>query len=90
MKNGPEDINRAIQKGVDLDGTQISSSKLDLYNKIKELESKRERYRATDCMRTRIVRSAHNYFSLNEINVELENAGWHLVTEKERKFFFEK
>jgi len=90
MKNGPEDINRAIEKGVDLDGTPISKSKLDLYNKIKELESKRERHRATDCMRTRIVRSAHNYFSIDDLNIELEKADWHLITEKERKFFFEK
>ena len=87
MKNGPEAVNRAIEKGIELDGSKISETKLKLYNKIKELESKRERYKAADCMRTRIVRSAHNYFTLEEINKELEKAGWNSISEKEKKFF---
>ena len=90
MKNGPQAIDNAIKVGIELDGTQIPQIKLDLYKKIQELESKRERLRASDCMRTRIVRSAHYYLSLEELNKELEKAGWKRVTDKEKRFFFEK
>lgn len=90
MKNGPEAVNRAIEKGIELDGSKISEIKLKLYNKVKDLESKRERHKAADCMRSRIVRSAHNFFTLEEINNELEKAGWNIISEKEKKFFFEK
>ena len=87
MKNGPEAVNRAIEKGIELDGSKISETKLKLYNKIKELESKRERYKAADCMRTRIVRSAHNYFTLEEINKELEKAVGIVFLKKKRNSF---
>ena len=90
MKNGPEAIDKAIEEGIELDGSKISEEKLKLYMKVKDLESKRERHRASDCMRTRIVRSANNYFSLNELNRELKNAGWNTLSEKEEKFFFNK
>ena len=90
MKNGPQAIDNAIKAGIELDGTKIPQIKLDLYKKIQELESNRERSRASDCMRTRIVRSANHYFSLEELNRELEKAGWGKVTDKEKRFFFEK
>jgi len=90
MKNGPEAVDNAIDLGIELDGTKIPQIKLDLYKKIQELESKRERSKASDCMRTRIVRSAHYYYSLEELNQELEKAGWERITEKEKKYFYEK
>ncbi len=90
MKNGPQAIDDAIKLGIELDGTQIPQVKLNLYKKIQDLESKRERSKASDCMRTRIIRSAHFYFSFDELNQELEKAGWEKITEKEKKFFFEK
>ena len=43
MKNGPEAVNRAIEKGIELDGSKISEIKLKLYTKVKDLESQRER-----------------------------------------------
>ena len=90
MKNGPEAIDEAINKGIELDGSKIPEEKLNLYKKVKYLESQRERHRAADCMRTRIVRSANNYFTLEELNRELKNAGWKTLNEKEEKFFFNK
>ena len=90
MASGADSVNQAIEKGIDLDGSPISQKMLDLYKKVQDLEATRKRHKATDCMRTRIVRSAHNYFSKEEMDELLEEAGWNLLSQKEIDFFFQK
>ncbi len=90
MAGGPDSINKAIEKGIDLDGSPISKKMLDLYKKVQDLEATRKRHKATDCMRTRIVRSAHNYFPKDKLDELLKEAGWDLLSQKEIDFFFSK
>ena len=50
MAGGPDSINKAIEKGIDLDGSPISKKMLDLYKKVQDLEAPRKSHKATDCM----------------------------------------
>ena len=87
-KSGIKVIDDAIAKGIDLDGTTIPSKMLNLYRKIMEAESLRQRSGVKKSMRNRCVKTGSKHFTKVELNLLLIEAGWDGLTEKEINFFY--
>ena len=49
---GADAVDLAIAKGIDLDGSPIPADKLELYNKVMDLEAGRQRSGVTNTMRS--------------------------------------
>ena len=88
-KVGLKAVDEAIALGIDLDGTQIPSKMLSLYNEIMLMENKRIRSGVKKSMRNRCVKTGSKHFDRETLNKMLLEAGWEGLKEKEIVFFYE-
>ena len=86
--SGPDAIDRAIEAGFDLDGSEIPIEMLSLYKDVMGKEGARKRSGVKKSMRNRIVRSGAKHYDQNILNQRLIDAGWEGLTAKEIEFFF--
>ena len=86
--SGPDSIDKAIEAGLDLDGSQIPSEMLNLYREVMDKEGARKRSGVKKSMRNRIVRSGAKHFNQEILNQKLVDAGWEGLKPKEVEFFF--
>ncbi len=86
--SGPDAIDKAIEAGLDLDGSPIPLAMLDLYREVMDKEGARKRSGVKKSMRNRIVRSGAKHFDQETLDQDLKNAGWQGLTKKEIEFFF--
>ena len=86
--SGPDAIDKAIEAGLDLDGSSIPIDMLNLYREVMEKEGARKRSGVKKSMRNRIVRSGAKHFDQNMLNQRLIDAGWEGLKQKEVDFFF--
>ena len=85
---GPDSIDKAIQAGIDLDGSTIPSKMLTLYREVMDKENARKRSGVRKSMRNRIVKTGAKHFDQEILNSRLIDAGWDGLTTKEIKFFY--
>ncbi len=81
-------VEKAINQGIDLDGSPIPKKMLDLYNQIMDKESKRERSGVKKSMRNRCVKTGSKHYDKETLNKLLINAGWEGLKDKEISFFY--
>ena len=86
--SGPDAIDKAIEAGLDLDGSPIPLEMLNLYREVMDKEGARKRSGVKKSMRNRIVRSGAKHFSQATLNKRLIDAGWDGLKVKEIEFFF--
>ena len=86
--SGPDAIDKAIEAGRDLDGSQIPLEMLNLYQEVMDKEGARKRSGVKKSMRNRIVRSGAKHFDQDTLNKRLVEAGWEGLKKKEIEFFF--
>ena len=86
--SGPDAIDKAIEAGLDLDGSPIPAEMLSLYKEVMEKEGSRRRSWVKKSMRNRIVRSGAKHFDQGTLNDRLIEAGWEGLKRKEIDFFF--
>ena len=86
--SGPEAIDKAIQAGLDLDGSPIPSEMLILYREVMDKENSRKRSGVKKSMRNRIVKTGAKHFDQSTLNARLIKAGWDGLRPKEIDFFF--
>ena len=86
--SGPDAIDKAIEAGLDLDGSSIPVEMIKLYQEVMEKEGARKRSGVKKSMRNRIVRSGAKHFSQEILNRRLIDAGWEGLNDKEVEFFF--
>ena len=86
--SGPEAIDKAIQAGLDLDGTPIPSEMLTLYKEVMDKENARKRSGVKKSMRNRIVKTGAKHFDQHTLNSRLIKAGWDGLKTKEIDFFY--
>ena len=86
--SGPYAIDKAIESGLDLDGTPIPLEMLNLYREVMDKEAARKRSGVKKSMRNRIVRSGAKHFDQETLNKRLVEAGWEGLKPKEVEFFF--
>ncbi len=86
--SGPNAIDKAIDAGLDLDGSPIPLEMLNLYREVMGKERARQRSGVKKSMRNRIVRSGAKHFEQDLLNERLIKAGWSGLTPKEVEFFF--
>ena len=87
--SGPDAIDKAIEVGLDLDGTPIPVDMLLLNKEVMRKEGARKRSGVKKSMRNRIVRSGAMNFDQDTLNKRLVEAGWEGLKQKEIQFFFE-
>ncbi len=86
--SGPNAIDKAIETGLDLDGSPIPLGMLNLYKEVMEKEGARKRSGVKKSMRNRIIRSGAKHFDQETLNKRLVQAGWDGLNPKEVDFFF--
>ena len=86
--SGPDVIDKAIQAGLDLDGTAIPSEMLALYTEVMDKENARKRSGVMKSMRNRIVKTGSKHFDKDTLNSRLIKAGWDGLKTKEIDFFY--
>ena len=86
--SGPDAIDKAIQAGLDLDGTPIPSEMLTLYADVMDKENARKRSGVKKSMRNRIVKTGSKHFDRDTLNSLLIKAGWEGLKTKEIDFFY--
>ena len=86
--SGPNAIDKAIQAGLDLDGTPIPSEMLELYREVMDIENSRQRSGVKKSMRNRIVKTGAKHFDKETLNTRLIKAGWDGLKNKEIDFFY--
>ncbi len=86
--SGPDSIDKAIQAGLDLDGSPIPSEMLALYREVMDKENARKRSGVKKSMRNRIVKTGSKHFDQDTLNKRLINAGWEGLKAKEIDFFY--
>ena len=86
--SGPDAIDKAIEVGIDLDGTPIPVKMLNLYREVMNKEGVRKRSGVKKSMRNRIVRTGAKHFDQGMLNQRLIDAGWEGLKEKEVEFFY--
>ena len=86
--SGPDAIDKAIQAGLDLDGTPIPSEMLNLYREVMDKENARKRSGVKKSMRNRIVKTGAKHFDQDTLDSRLINAGWEGLKAKEIDFFY--
>ena len=74
--SGPDSIDKAIEGGLDLDGSPIPLEMLNLYREVMDKEGARKRSGVKKSMRNRIVRSGAKQFDKDTINQRLIDDGW--------------
>ena len=86
--SGPDAIDKAIQAGLDLDGTPIPQQMLTLYREVMDKENARIRSGVKKSMRNRIVKTGAKHFDQDTLNSRLVKAGWDGLKTKEIDFFY--
>jgi hypothetical protein len=86
--SGPDAIDKAIDAGVDLDGSPLPDAMLTLYREVMTLEGQRKRSGVRKSMRNRVVRTGAKHFDQDTLNKRLLEAGWEGLKAKEIAFFF--
>tara|TARA_Y100001968_G_scaffold161662_1_gene147858 strand:- start:433 stop:705 length:273 start_codon:yes stop_codon:yes gene_type:complete len=86
--SGPNAIDKAIQAGLDLDGSPIPSGMLILYKEVMDKENSRKRSGVKKSMRNRIVKTGSKHFDQDTLNSRLIKAGWDGLKPKEVAFFY--
>ena len=86
--SGPDAIDRAIDAGIDLDGTALPQAMLSLYREVMEKEGQRKRSGVRKSMRNRVVRTGAKHFDQETLNQRLIEAGWDGLRDKEISFFY--
>ena len=86
--SGPDAVDKAIQAGLDLDGSPIPEEMLSFYNEVMEKENSRKRSGVKKSMRNRIVRTGAKHFDQETLNKRLVESGWEGLKKKEIEFFF--
>ena len=86
--SGPNAIDKAIQAGIDLDGSTIPSEMLVLYKEVMDKENARKRSGVKKSMRNRIVKTGAKHFDQDTLNARLIKAGWEGLKQKEIDFFY--
>ena len=86
--SGPDAIDKAIQAGIDLDGTPIPSEMLNLYKEVMDKENARKRSGVKKSMRNRIVKTGAKHFDQGTLNLRLIKVGWDGLKPKENDFFY--
>jgi len=87
---GADAVDAAIAQGIDLDGTPIPATKLELYNQVMALEAGRQRSGVTNSMRSRIVRIGAKHIPQAELNQKLIDADFVPLKDKEIAFYYNK
>ena len=87
-KIGMQAVDEAIKNGIDLDGTPIPPKMIELYNKIMNIENKRERSGVKKSMRNRCVKTGSKHFDKDTLDQLLIDSGWEGLKEKEILFFY--
>ncbi len=87
-QTGAEAVDRAIEQGIDLDGSPIPPAKIDLYTRVMALEANRQRSGVQNTMRSRIVRIGAKHIPQDELNQMLLDANFPPLTEKEIAFYY--
>ncbi|NEP59277.1 MAG: DUF4090 family protein [Symploca sp. SIO2G7] len=87
---GADAVDAAIAQGIDLDGTPIPATKLELYNQVMALEAGRQRSGVTNSMRSRIVRIGAKHIPQAELNQKLIDADFVPLKDKEIAFYYSK
>ena len=85
---GADAVDRAIAKGIDLDGSSIPQAKLELYHQVMGLEANRKRSGVSNTMRSRIVRIGAKHIPQTELDQMLIKADFAPLKEKEIAFFY--
>ena len=85
---GPEAVDKAIQLGLDLDGSPIPPAMLALYREVMDKENARKRSGVKKSMRNRIVKTGAKHFDQDTLNSRLIKAGWDGLKTKEIDFFY--
>ena len=86
--SGPDAIDKAIETGLDLDGSRIPSEMLILYREVMDKENSRKRSGVKKSMRNRIVKTGSKHFNQETLNSRLIKAGWDGLRTKEIDFFY--
>ena len=86
--SGPNAIDKAIQAGLDLDGTPIPLEMLTLYREVMDKENARKRSGVKKSMRNRIVKTGAKHYDKDTLNSRLIKAGWDGLKTKEIEFFY--
>ena len=86
--SGPDAIDKAIEAGLDLDGSPIPAEMLTLYEEVMEKENSRKRSGVKKSMRNRIVKTGSKHFDQVTLNSRLIKAGWDGLRPKEIEFFY--
>ena len=86
--SGPDAIDKAIDAGIDLDGSPLPEAMLTLYREVMDKESQRKRSGVRKSMRNRVVRTGAKHFDQSTLNQRLVDAGWEGLKEKEISFFY--
>tara|TARA_Y100001968_G_C19053272_1_gene570183 strand:- start:100 stop:384 length:285 start_codon:yes stop_codon:yes gene_type:complete len=86
--SGPDAIDKAIEVGLDLDGSPIPLEMLNLYKEVMNKEGARKRSGVKKSMRNRIVRTGAKHFDKETLNKRLVDAGWDGLKKKEVDFFY--
>lgn len=85
---GADAIDRAIEEGIDFDGSPIPTAKLDLYQRVMGFEAGRQRSGVSNTMRSRIVRIGAKHIPQDELNQMLLDAEFAPLKEKEIAFYY--
>ena len=86
--SGPDAIDKAIEAGLDLDGSSIPSEMMSLYREVMEKENARKRSGVKKSMRNRIIKTGAKHFDEETLNSRLIKAGWDGLKPKEIDFFY--
>ncbi len=86
--SGPDAIDKAIEAGLDLDGSPIPTDMLVLYREVMNKENARKRSGVKKSMRNRIVKTGSKHFDKDTLNLRLISAGWDGLKAKEIDFFY--
>ena len=86
--SGPDAIDKAIEAGMDLDGSPIPLEMLNLYRDVMDKENARKRSGVKKSMRNRIVKTGAKHFDQDNLNARLVKAGWEGLNPKEIDFFY--
>jgi len=85
---GADAVDQAIAAGIDFDGSEIPSAKLELYRQVMALEAGRQRSGVSNTMRSRIVRIGAKHILQEELNQMLINADFAPLKDKEITFYY--
>ena len=86
--SGPDAIDKAIDAGIDLDGSPLPEAMLSLYREVMDKEGQRKRSGVRKSMRNRVVRTGAKHYDQATLNQRLVDAGWEGLKEKEISFFY--